>query len=72
MIVIAEKTGYLYKIPKVGTYLLAQKYDWQASKYSPESFQYNRLKAMAKAVREGKTEYEFEISGPEASKLNNK
>jgi hypothetical protein len=67
---MADYTGYLYKIPKVGNYLLSYKYEWQAKKYSPESFQYNRLQAMAEALRKGENQYTFEISGPQAQMLN--
>jgi hypothetical protein len=70
LVYMADYTGYLYKVPKVGGHLLSYKYEWQANKYSPETFQYNRLKAMAQALREGKDEYTFEISGPQAQMLN--
>jgi hypothetical protein len=70
LVYMADYTGYLYEVPKVGDYLLSYKYEWQARKYSPETFQYNRLNAMAEALRKGENQYTFEISGPQAQMLN--
>lgn len=52
--------GYIYKIPRVGNYLLALKIEREANKYSSETAQYRRLKAIADALKKGKKEYHYE------------
>ncbi|MFA6492967.1 MAG: hypothetical protein WCV58_02450 [Patescibacteria group bacterium] len=58
-----ENSGYLYKIPKVGNYLLSVKLSYQADKFSPETVQHKRLKAMSEAFKKNQKTYSYDGSG---------